>query len=497
MRSFLLLVPILAMGVLGCGTDTPQPTPEAAVPEDAPNPKPANPAIERPAAEASNAFACDLYRKLAEKQPANNLLFSPYSISVALAMTLEGARGPTADEMGRTLRLPESLRQASPEQPWITAPYGEGLRSVGDRLTANPKMTATDRTRLAKMRAELDGLNKRLETNRDDDPKLQAQAEALAASINQLAGRFEAFDLKVANSLWGEKTCPFEPAYVAEVDRIFGAGSIRPADFIGNYPAERIRINRWALQQTNDRIKDLLPELRPDEASILRLVLVNAIWFKGEWSTPFDEKATTDGDFLLPGGGKTTAKLMHKAFDGARYADFDVKGEVVAQVSNQAAFSVVELPIKGNRLAMMFLAPRSPEGLPAIESMLTGPKVASWAGHLQPNTVHVTLPRYRLETGYSLGEDLKVMGMPLAFNWGADFSAMTKAEQLYISRVVHKAFLEVNEKGAEAAAATAVMMVAISARVEPEFRADRPFLFLIRDTESGMILFLGRVTRPN
>jgi serpin B len=346
------------------------------------------------------------------------------------------------------------------------------------------------------MWAELADLNNKLEQRNDRDANLHAQAAKLAASINQLAGRFDAFDLKIANSLWGEKTCPFEPAFVAEVDRIFGAGSVRPADFINNYPAERVRINHWVEQQTNDRIKDLLPELSPIEARALRLVLVNAIWFKGEWSTPFDENATADGDFLLPGGGKMKAKLMHQTIEGARYADFDGMGEVLAADPRKAAFSIVELPIKGKRLAMMIIAPGSPDGLPKIESMLTETKIASWVGHLKPNTVQVTLPRYRLETDYSLGETLKMMGMPIAFTAGADFSGMTHAVNLCISRVEHKAFVEVNEKGAEAAAATAVMVQEVSARYEPIFQADRPFLFLIRDTESGMILSLGRVIRP-
>ena len=489
MRLVLLLSPILLASLLGCGSQA-----ISREDEEPAAPEPVVSAAEVvPAVEASNAFAVDLFKKLGETKPKENLAFSPYSISSALAMALEGARGKTAEEMGQTMRLPESLRLPSTERPWNTPPYGSGLKAIGDRLMANPKMSAVDRVRLAKLRTELAELNSKA-------GKVSAPPEAseLADKINKLDGRFDRFDVKVANAFWGDKEYPFDDRYLAEVDRIFGAGRLRLADLRNNYPAERLVINRWVEEQTNDRIKELLPDLPENEWRALRLILVNAIWFKGNWSQPFDERATTDGDFHLPGGDKKTAKLMHHNFEQAKFAAFDRHGDQTEEHKADTGFSMLELPIKGDRLAMTFLAPHRPDGLPEIESMLTGPALERWIAALQRQKVHVTLPRFKVEGDFSLGDTLQQMGMRRAFSTAADFSAMTKngARDLFIGYVFHKAFVEVNEKGAEAAAATAVLMRDKSASRIAEFRADRPFLFLIRDTDSGMILFMGRVSRP-
>jgi serine protease inhibitor len=477
-----------------------------------------------PAVEASNAFACDLYRKLNDTSADKSILFSPYSISTALAMTLEGARGDTAIEMAKVLRVP------NPDQ---TSVYCEGFKAIADRLIAghDPVRVAAERKKLADWRAELAAVNKTI-ADRQKQGKYDTlvpqynRSFALANSINKLAKEVDQFDLRVANALWGDKSHPFAANYLASVDRMFGSGNLRLADFRNNYPAERTVINCWVEQQTNDRIKDLLPPLEPGEARLLRLVLVNAIYFKGDWSQPFDAKRTADVDFHLAGGAKARAKMMEQTTGEGRYAAFEGDGtyfvtprELPVSTPNNrlrkvetypgdAGFQMAELPIQGGRISMVFLAPRKADGLPALESKLTGVALSSWIAKLERRDVHVKLPRYKLETNYELGSSLQAMGMKRAFSDDADFSALTASvdprDRLHISRVIHKAFVEVNEKGAEAAAATAVTMAAPGAVLvertmpfTPDFVADRPFLFLIRDPESGMILFLGRVTQPS
>jgi serpin B len=490
MRIVVPLSSILLTALVGCGNRA-----DLRVTEESTETDPTALAVE-----ASNAFAVDLLRTLSAAEPERNLAFSPYSISTGLAMALEGARGDTADEMGRTLRLPTSLRQTSTTAPWKSAPYGAGLKSIADRLTPRQPNQA-EKEHLADLWLQLGALNRRIENGEISGAELdpaRAQADKLAKSINKFESRFEQFDLRVANALWGEKTYPFDPRYLADIDRLFGTGSLRLADFRDNYPDERLKINRWVAEQTDDHISDLLPTLTPTEYKLLRLVLVNAIFFKGQWSEPFAPRSTVAGKFNLPDGNTAPAKLMRHEFERARYAVF--RGDP----KDKPAFSIVELPFTGDRLAMTFLAPECPDGLPAIESALTGPTLAMWIGKLKRCSVDVTLPRFKLESDLSLADPLKKMGMPLAFTkFIADFTAMSTADpaddrfRLYISKVLHKASVEVNEQGAEAAAATAVMMLlGESRKLVPTFRADRPFLFLIRDTESGMILFMGRVSRP-
>jgi serpin B len=479
-----------------------------------------------PAAVASNAFACDLFKKLDEENRGKNLFFSPFSISSALAMTLEGARGDTALEMGNVLRLPTSLRTENAQEPWQTGPYAFGFSDFKRRLASVPDPAKAEaiRQEVATLRKQLAQVNSEIQAEQQQrkPTKLAAltqQGKKLADAINAMASQVDQFDLRIANALWGEKTYPFRNEFLGAVDKSFGSSHLRLADFRNNYPGERAIINRWVEEQTNDRIKDLLPELSPAEARLLRLVLVNAIYFKGEWSLPFDSKSTKTEDFFAADGGKVQAPLMHGAKE-SRYAAFNGDGSFfntplavpiddkgsVAKYPEKDGFLIAELPIKGDKLSMVFLAPQKADSLPALEAKLTGDNVTAWLAKLQKRTVDVTLPRFKMETDYNLGDTLKSMGMPTAFNSRlADFTAMSTStnpdDRLSISRVVHKAFVEVNEKGAEAAAATAVMMISrtslpVTRPFTPSFRADRPFLFMIRDMDSGMILFMGRMTRP-
>lgn len=481
------------------------------------------------AVRASNDFACDLYRSLDQTHRGKNLFFSPYSISSALAMTLEGARGATAAEMGQVLRLPPGLRSTgdlAKELPWKTAAYHQDFGALNRRLTASPDLAKdqASRRKLADLRKELEQMNRQLvlldkQGKFEAALNLQAKAQKVADAVNVLQAQLDPYELRVANALFGEKTYPFEQTYLDTIANHYGSGLLRQADFRNSFAAERDKINAWVEDQTKKRIRDLIPKLPPDVASQVRLILVNAIYFKGMWLSPFDEKQTRKEDFLLAEGGKQPVAMM-RGYSPAGYAAFNAdgtffdtpheipinKGKPGPPTYPEGGFLMAELPFKGDKLSMVVIAPRKLDGLPNLEATLTGEKLSSWLARLQRRTVILSLPKFTLETDYGLHDTLKAMGMKRAFDpRQADFSGMSASrnpdDQLFISKVLHKAFVEVNEKGAEAAAATAVIMVPKEAAKEtrpfiPEFRADRPFLFLIRDRESGTILFLGRVTQP-
>jgi serine protease inhibitor len=280
--------------------------------------------------------------------------------------------------------------------------------------------------------------------------------------------------------------------------------------------------------QTNRRIKDMIPRDVLDEESkrLVRLILTNAIYFKGEWEEVFPQGQTKEDSFLLADQTKVRVPLMRKDhMASARYAAFRADGSRFPTPSHidlnrtdpdegypdKQGLQLLELPYKGGTLSMVLIVPRSADGLAAIEKGLTASRLQGWIGSLQQRRTNVVLPRFKLETKYDLGKVLQQMGMPRAFRDprakdGAQFDGMTQtqdpAEKLYISKVLHKAFVEVNEKGTEAAAATAVIMAVptaapLSVPFVPTVRADRPFLFLIRDVPTGSILFLGRMTNPS
>lgn len=481
------------------------------------------------AVKASNDFACDLYRSLDQENRGKNLFFSPYSISSALAMTLEGSRGATAAEMGQAMRLPAVLRNTggdAKEFPWKTALYHQDFGALNRRFNTSPDPVKDQamRNKLAELRKELDQMNRQMilldkQNKFEAALSLQAKAQKVADAVNALQTQLDPYELRVANALFGEKTYPFERTYLDTISQKYGSGLVRGADFRNSFPAERDKINTWVEDQTKKRIKDLIPKLPPEVASQVRLILVNAIYFKGFWMSPFDDTQTRQEDFLLAQGGKQPISMM-RGYSPTGYAAFNADGtffetpHVIPLAKGKAApatypdggFLMAELPFKGDRLSMVVIAPRKLDGLPNLEATLTGTKVSAWLDKLQRRAVSVSLPKFKLETEYGLEDTLKNMGIKRAFDARqADFSGMSASrnpdDQLFISKVLHKAFVEVNEKGAEAAAATAVIMVPKSEAKEtrpfvPEFRADRPFLFLIRDRESGTILFLGRVMQP-
>ncbi len=308
---------------------------------------------------------------------------------------------------------------------------------------------------------------------------------ALIKSLNEGDPAKRGFTLSTANALWAQQGYPWRPEYKTLITQQFGAG-LFDVDFITQPEGARGTINKWVEQETREKIKDLLAPGTVTRDT--RLVLTNAIYFKGNWQATFPKEATKDQPFTLIDGQKVTTPLMYRK-GGYRYAEND-------------QFQTLELPYAGRRLSMVVILPRRHDGLVAVEKELSVARLQEVIQQLRHESeVHVYLPRFRIEASYSLNEPLQKLGMRQAFDFAAaDFSGMhTGGERLAISAVVHKSFVDVNEEGTEAAAATGVVVGVTSAplpRTPRHFRADRPFLFLIRDNASGSVLFMGRLLRP-
>ncbi len=386
-------------------------------------------------AQGNNSFAADLYRKLAEKK--GNLFFSPFSIRAALSMTYAGARGATAEQCARTLH--------------VTLGPATGMRvPPGNRM-------------LSLIPSE----------------KYHAAMAGLIGSIR--AGSGKSYEMNVANALWAQRGHPFLEKFTALTKKHYDA-EVNQADFRKEAEPTRLKINGWVEQQTKKKIKDLIPKgaLGP----LTRLVLANAVYFKGQWKTQFGKKETRDDSFLVAPGRTVTVPMMYLK-ESFAYADRD-------------GVQVLELPYNGENLSMVVLLPRKQHGLPVLESSLTGKRLMTLVSRLGSREIKVYMPRCKIESQFGLSQTLSALGMTDAFDAAkADFSGMDGAKDLHVSAVLHKAFVDVNEEGTEAAAATGVV-VGITAMPAPPvvFRADHPFIFLIRHRKSGAILFLGRMSNP-
>jgi serine protease inhibitor len=350
-----------------------------------------------------------------------NVFFSPYSISSALAMTYAGARGPTATQMATVLRFPFE----------------------GDRLH-----------------------------------------RSLAAVTGKVKAAARHADLRVANALWPQAGFPITPDFQSIAQRRYGAG-LESLDFRRAPEKARVTINTWVEQQTDDRIKELLPEgvLTPSTG----LVLTNAIYFKGVWKHAFLESATRKEKFILSTGQEISDAPLMSQSRSLRYLD-------------GGGFQALELPYTADELSMIVFLPRTVDGLAKLEASLTADRLADWLARMTTQEVDVTLPRFKVTAEFRLDQALADLGMPLAFSAGqADFSGIAKDVPLSLSAVIHKAYVDVNEKGTEAAAATGAVVRVTSAVVPPPrpvFRADHPFFFIIRDNGTGSTLFAGRVVNP-
>jgi serpin B len=306
--------------------------------------------------------------------------------------------------------------------------------------------------------------------------QLHPALAALGSSV-KAAGGGPGCTIHVANSLWGQQGYGFLEEFLALNRKHYGAG-FSEVDFGGATEQARHTINAWVAQQTQQIIKELLQEGQLDPADVL--VLTNAIYFKGDWASKFDPKQTQDAPFQISATDQVVVPMMQQ-FGRFAFAD-----------GNE--LDLLELPYAGERLSMVLLLPKKVGGLPALERSLSKENLHQWLGRLRQRPVRVSLPRFALGSRFDLTKTLEAMGMPDAFGGAADFSGMTGGRDLFIGLVIHEAKLEVTEEGTEAAAATAVKMK----RGAPPlaFVADHPFLFLIRDRQTGSILFMGRVLNP-
>jgi serpin B len=372
--------------------------------------------------EGNSAFAFALYQAL--KGEEGNLFYSPYSISLALAMTYAGARGETAEQMAATLQFMLEQDRLHPAFNWL-------------------------------------------------DTELAGRGEGAQGKDG------EGFRLNIVNAIWGQKDYEFLPDFLDILAENYGAG-LRILDFINETEQSRLAINEWVSDQTEGRIKDLIPQGAITE--LTRLVLTNAIYFNAAWQYPFDEDMTANGPFYLLDGGQVTVPMM-KQTESFGYTE----GE---------GYQAVELLYDGGELSMVILLPEDGNFEP-FEEGLQAQQVSDIISGLQNAEVALTMPRFEFDSEFSLKDTLADMGMRDAFSDDADFSGMTGKRELLISKVVHKAFVAVDEAGTEAAAATAVIMDATAMPAQPvEVAIDHPFIFLIRDIETGAVLFVGRVLNP-
>lgn len=314
--------------------------------------------------------------------------------------------------------------------------------------------------------------------------RLHPAMGAFLAEINSAHANYE---LHMANALWAAQDQHFLPDYTALMKADFAAG-FQPVDFKANPAAARALINNWVADQTRQKILNLVPAAAV--TPLTRLILTNAIYFKASWANQFTKSQTQNEDFHLSGTNTVKADLMHQTKGGQYYRGPD--------------FQVLELPYTNNELSMIVLLADSPDGLPALEKSLTAANLNKWTSALGfQKTIIITFPRFKVARQFELNSTLESLGMKQAFHAGqADFSGMTGDKGLSISAAIHKAYIDVDETGTEAAAATAVIMTAMAMAPHGPppppivFRADHPFLFLIRDNSSGAILFLGRLTDP-
>lgn len=314
-----------------------------------------------------------------------------------------------------------------------------------------------------------------------------AEGERLYSAFGSLiktlqgSGRDRNYELHTADALWAQKGSEFRPEFLKGTEHYFHAG-VKEVNFKEATEEARKTINDWVEKATHERIKNLLQSgvLRADT----RLVLTNAIYFKAGWSMGFPKSATGRAPFSVTSDKKVNVPLMHVT-ENLAYLD-------------APTFQALELPYRGRELSMVVFLPKKAGGISEFEESLTDANVNTWLGKLKTHRVEVSLPKFEFTAEFALAKTLASMGMTSAFSAGADFSGMSDKESLMLSDVIHKAFVSVDENGTEAAAATAVIArpTAIENHPSAVFRADRPFVFLIREKQTGSILFLGRLANP-
>nr|XP_010959574.1 serpin B4-like [Camelus bactrianus]XP_010959576.1 serpin B4-like [Camelus bactrianus]XP_045377414.1 serpin B4-like [Camelus bactrianus]XP_045377415.1 serpin B4-like [Camelus bactrianus] len=379
-------------------------------------------------------FAVDLYEQIRQRSRGKNIFYSPLSIMSAFGMLYLGSRGNTAAQLQKALHFKE--------------------------VAENPTAGATA------------------------DPAENPENHHFQNLLTELNKPTNSYELKVANRLYGRKEFPFLQEYMDNVKKLYLA-SVESADFANAPEESRKMINSWVERQTNGKIKDLFLNDSIDSSTIL--VLVNAIYFKGQWHRKFKEENTVEEKFWLSKDRSKSVQMMKETndFNFTSLEDMQVK--------------ILEIPYKGEELSMMLLLPNEVDGLQKLEDKLTAEKLLEWTSsqNMWKSQVDLHLPRFKVEETYDLKDMLVALGVVDAFSsQDADLSGMTRKHRLAVSKALHKSFVEVNEEGTEAAAATGIVIRETAALHYERFHCDHAFLFFIRHNKTNSILFLGRVSSP-
>uniref|UniRef100_A0A8C1PXX0 Serpin B6 n=1 Tax=Cyprinus carpio TaxID=7962 RepID=A0A8C1PXX0_CYPCA len=435
-----------------------------------------------PLTAANTQFSLNLFKKISGGNASGNVFYSPISISSALAMVSLGAKGNTAAQMFQVLGF------TSPPKPDAATPASHQQAqkpqiACGVKGQHGPSMT--QQTQKFEIPAELKKSPAQLTPGQKTEDQIHSSFNKLMSELKKPGAPYV---LSLANRLYGEQSYQFVEKFLNDAKRYYEAG-LEEVDFKKKPDAARVDINKWVEKNTQGKIKDLLPLGSID--AMTKLVLVNAIYFKGNWEKKFPKEATRDGQFKLNKTQTKPVKMMnHKA-------EFPLA--VIPEMNSQ----VLELPYVGKNLSMLIILPEEIEdettGLQKLEKALTYEKLMEWTRPevMRQQEVQVSLPKFKMEETYDMKSLLISMGMEDVFNLQkVNLSGMSSNNDLVVSKVIHKAFVEVNEEGTEAAAATGVVVMNRCLRIPQFFNADHPFLFFIRHNPTKSILFYGRFCSP-
>ncbi|XP_026083777.1 leukocyte elastase inhibitor-like [Carassius auratus] len=427
---------------------------------------------------ANTQFSLNLFKKISGGNASGNVFYSPISISSALAMVSLGAKGNTAEQMFKVLGF------NNPAKP-------DAVIQVTHQQAQKPQMPCGVKGQHEPpMMQQTQNLEQKSPAQQTSGQKTEDQ---IHSGFNKLMSELKKpgapYVLSLANRLYGEQSYQFVEKFLNDAKKYYEAG-LEEVDFKKKSEAVRININKWVEKNTQEKIKDLLPQGSIGEMT--RLVLVNAIYFKGNWEKKFPKEATRDGQFKLSKTHTKPVKMMrHKSKFPLAF---------IPELNSQ----VLELPYVGKNLSMLIILPNEIQdettGLQKLEKALTYEKLMEWTkpSKMLQEQVQVSIPKFKMEESYDMKSLLISMGMEDVFDLHkVNLSGMSPNNDLVVSKVIHKAFVEVNEEGTEAAGATGVVIETTSMPLDPKtFTADHPFLFFIRHNPSNSILFYGRFCSP-
>ncbi|XP_041670454.1 leukocyte elastase inhibitor-like [Cheilinus undulatus] len=463
-------------------------------------------------AKANSTFSLDLLKQLSDEDKKANIFCSPFSITSALAMVMLGTRGSTAAQISEVLGFTEGDQPKEEGEP--PKEEGEQPKEEGDQPKEEgdqPKEEGDQpmEQEQTQMRVQM-RYPTRCQMQMQQRMKMQLQQasrlppylrqclkpqtgdDGVHAKLGQLLKDLNkenaAYAISLANRLYGEQTYHFKNDYLLKTKKHYSA-ELECVDFKAKAEEARATINRWVDDKTKGKIKELLQEGVVDGSTVL--VLVNAIYFKGKWAQKFNESDTAEEQFRITKNEAKAVKMMRQ------------KSKFSFRAIPEAKIKVLEMPYEGGDISMIILLPDDimddSTGLETLEKTLTHQNFVDWTRPDMMNMEEVTvkLPRFNLEESYNLNEVLKKMGMVDVFDVSkSDFSGMSLANNLVLSKVIHKANVEVTEEGTEATAATGAVVAERAAELSSEFFADHPFLFFIKHIPSKTILFSGRFCNP-